>query len=82
MLREKASARLRREYGSSHPELRQSCGCREAGLRRSFVSDINPRRTEDPMPTFLIEREIPGASKLTDEELRGITQKSNDVVAA
>ena len=34
------------------------------------------------MPTFLIEREIPGASKLTHEELRGITQKSNDVVAA
>lgn len=33
------------------------------------------------MPTFLIEREIPGADKLTDEELRGITAKSNDVVA-
>jgi hypothetical protein len=33
------------------------------------------------MPTYLIEREIPGASNLTDEELRGITQKSNDVVA-
>ena len=33
------------------------------------------------MPTFLIEREIPGASELTDEELRGITQKSNEVVA-
>jgi uncharacterized protein DUF4242 len=32
------------------------------------------------MPTFLIEREIPGASKLTDDELRGITTKSNDVV--
>jgi Protein of unknown function (DUF4242) len=32
------------------------------------------------MPTFLIEREIPGASELTHEELRGITQKSNDVV--
>jgi hypothetical protein len=33
------------------------------------------------MPTFIIEREIPGASQLTDDELRGITQKSNDVVA-
>jgi hypothetical protein len=32
------------------------------------------------MPTYLIEREIPGASKLTDEELRGITQKSNETV--
>ena len=33
------------------------------------------------MPTYLIEREIPGASKLTHEELRGITTKSNDTVA-
>jgi hypothetical protein len=33
------------------------------------------------MPTFIIEREIPGASDLTPEELRGITTKSNDVVA-
>jgi Protein of unknown function (DUF4242) len=33
------------------------------------------------MPTFLIEREIPGASELTYEELRGITQRSNDAVA-
>jgi hypothetical protein len=33
------------------------------------------------MPIYLIEREIPGASELTDDELRGITQKSNDVVA-
>ena len=32
------------------------------------------------MPTFLIEREIPGASQLTDEDLRGITQKSNETV--
>jgi hypothetical protein len=33
------------------------------------------------MPTFMIEREIPGASKLSDEELRGITTTSNDAVA-
>ncbi len=32
------------------------------------------------MPTFIIERQIPGASRLTDDELRGITQKSNDAV--
>jgi hypothetical protein len=32
------------------------------------------------MPTYIIEREIPGASRLTDDELRGITQKSNDTV--
>jgi len=28
------------------------------------------------MPKFVIEREIPGAGKLTPEELRGISQKS------
>ena len=33
------------------------------------------------MPTYVIEREIPEAGHLTDDELRGITQKSNDVVA-
>ncbi|MGK2876992.1 MAG: DUF4242 domain-containing protein [Solirubrobacterales bacterium] len=32
------------------------------------------------MPTFMIERVIPGASKLTDEELRGITTTSNGAV--
>ena len=32
------------------------------------------------MPTYIIEREIPGASRLTDDELRGITTKSNEVV--
>ena len=36
---------------------------------------------EDQMPTYIIEREIPGASRLNDAELRGITTKSNDVVA-
>ena len=33
------------------------------------------------MPTYIIEREIPGASELTDDELRGITTTSNDAVA-
>lgn len=32
------------------------------------------------MPTFMIERQIPGASQLTEEELIGITTKSNDTV--
>ena len=32
------------------------------------------------MKTFLIEREIPGASELSDEDLRGITSTSNDAV--
>jgi hypothetical protein len=32
------------------------------------------------MPKFLIEREVPGASKMTAEELRGISAKSNGVL--
>ena len=32
------------------------------------------------MKTFVIEREIPGAAGLTDEQLRGITTTSNDAV--
>ena len=32
------------------------------------------------MKTFLIEREIPGASELSHEDLRGITTTSNDAV--
>jgi len=34
------------------------------------------------MKTYLIEREIPGASELSHEELRGITTTSNDAVAS
>jgi hypothetical protein len=32
------------------------------------------------MKTFVIEREIPGASELSEDELRGITTTSNDAV--
>lgn len=32
------------------------------------------------MPKYLIEREIPGAGKLTTEELRGISQQSCSVL--
>ena len=33
------------------------------------------------MPKYVIERPLPGAGKLTEEELRGISQKSNEVLA-
>jgi hypothetical protein len=33
------------------------------------------------MPTFIIERHIPGAGALNAEELKAISAKSNDVVA-
>jgi hypothetical protein len=32
------------------------------------------------MPKFVIEREIPGAGKLSDSELQGISGKSNTVL--
>jgi hypothetical protein len=32
------------------------------------------------MPKYLIERRLPGAGKLSPEELRGIAQKSNGVL--
>ncbi|HEV3276177.1 MAG TPA: DUF4242 domain-containing protein [Terriglobia bacterium] len=32
------------------------------------------------MPKYLIEREIPGAGKLTPDELRGVSQKSCSVL--
>ena len=32
------------------------------------------------MPVYMIERTVPGASRLTDEELLGITATSNAVV--
>ena len=34
------------------------------------------------MKTFVIEREIPGASELTHDQLRGITSTSNEAVAS
>lgn len=33
------------------------------------------------MPTYVIEREIPGADKLSASELREISSKSNEVVS-
>ncbi len=32
------------------------------------------------MKTFFVERDIPGADKLTAEELQGISEKSNEIV--
>jgi hypothetical protein len=33
------------------------------------------------MPRYLIERELPGAGQLTDEEVQAISQKSNHVLS-
>ena len=32
------------------------------------------------MPKFVIERDIPGAGNMTDDDWRGISQKSNKVI--
>jgi len=34
------------------------------------------------MPKYVIERELPGAGKLSPQEIRGISQKSNQVLEA
>jgi hypothetical protein len=36
---------------------------------------------EGTMPKFVIEREIPGAGKMTPAELQGASKHSNDVLA-
>ncbi len=38
------------------------------------------QKTQPTMKTYVIEREIPNASKLTPEELKGISQKSCSVL--
>jgi Protein of unknown function (DUF4242) len=42
---------------------------------------VGAKNGTKPMPKFIIERNIPGADKLTASELRGIAAKSNEVVA-
>jgi hypothetical protein len=37
---------------------------------------------EGDMPKFVIEREIPGAGKLTDQQVQAISRKSCDVLAS
>ncbi|MEK6152042.1 DUF4242 domain-containing protein [Flavobacteriaceae bacterium 3-367] len=39
------------------------------------------QQSKQPMKTFVIEREIPNAGNLSEEELKGISQKSNEVLA-
>lgn len=34
------------------------------------------------MPKYVIERSLPGAGNLTDEEVCGVSQKSNEVLAS
>jgi hypothetical protein len=42
------------------------------------MSKLNPQ--EMTMPKYVIERELPGAGKLSREELQAVAQKSNGVI--
>jgi Protein of unknown function (DUF4242) len=43
--------------------------------------DTDGTDREVAMPKYVIERELPGAGKLSTDELRNISQKSNSVIA-
>jgi hypothetical protein len=47
---------------------------------RRSVAVVNHHSQGAALPTYMIEREIPGASELNDRDLRGITRTSNEVV--
>jgi hypothetical protein len=51
-----------------------------SSARTVLEEDQPPIVRSDDMKTFLIEREIPGAGRLTDEELRGVTATSNAAI--
>jgi Protein of unknown function (DUF4242) len=44
------------------------------------MSGSNPKQRLTAMPKFVIEREIPGAGKLTADQLHAISQKSCSVL--
>ena len=39
-----------------------------------------PHNSRPPMPQYLVERNLPGAGKLTPEQLKAIAQKSNAIL--
>jgi hypothetical protein len=47
---------------------------------RTFIAAAGQRRKVQRMPRFVIEREIPGAGKLSSQELQGVSQKSCSVL--
>lgn len=54
---------------------------RQPDFSRSQLRDFSiASRYSDAMPKYIIEREIPGAGKLTPDELRGISQTSCGVL--
>lgn len=43
-------------------------------------TNSSPTKNSTEMKTYVIEREIPNAGSLTDEQLQAISKKSNDVL--
>ena len=48
--------------------------------QKATVTDNSKTKNETEMKTYLIEREIPGAGKLTAEQLKAISQTSCTVL--
>jgi hypothetical protein len=48
--------------------------------QRRFVSSQYRDEKEQPMPKYVIEREIPGAGNIGPEDMQGISQKSCSVL--
>jgi uncharacterized protein DUF4242 len=54
--------------------------CPNVGPVRHIVAAAITEQERETMKRYVIEREIPGASELSQEELAAIAGKSNDVV--
>lgn len=72
MSRKNADIDRRRNCGSNQCQRRVKRQAREP-----HDSKVHPKNN---MPKYVIEREIPGAGKLTPEQLQGISQKSCSVL--
>src|SRR6266566_1773761 len=62
-----------------------SVDIRQKHIRRACVPQLaarlaSPKIRSNPMPKYVIEREIPGAGKFTPQELQAISQKSCGVL--
>jgi hypothetical protein len=68
-------------YGTPTATVRQSCGWRRASPDIASPASAHQPQ-EEAIPTYIIEREIPGAGQLSDDELRGITTTSNEAAAS
>jgi hypothetical protein len=61
--------------------LGDTVGCAARPVDRALAA-ARPTLNENNMPKFVIEREIPGAGKLTPAELHAISQKSCGVLSS